>query len=118
MGSCNHTRMNYIETLEKADINIATSGDNTVIAAPGDGKYLVIDHINMVPNAAVTIQFKDGTTAYGGAYSLTSSQGFVLENSMRNEHGLITLSNNSALVINLGGAVQVSGFIRYRIIGK
>lgn len=110
--------MTYIETLEKADISISTSGDNTLISAPGDGKYIMIDHINMVPNSGVTVQLKDGSTAYGGAYSLTSSQGFVLENAMMNEHGVITLSNNSAFVINLSGAVQVSGFIRYRIFNK
>lgn len=110
--------MNYIETLEKADINISTSGDNTIILAPGDGKYLIIDHINLVPAAIVTVQLKDGTTNYGGAYSLTASQGFVLENSMHNEHGVITCSNNSAFKINLSGAVQVSGFIRYRIYNK
>lgn len=110
--------MNYLETLEKADINIASAGDNTVIAAPGDGKYLVIDHINFIASSTVTVQFKDGTTAYGGSYSLVQGQSVVLENSMQNEHGVITMSNNAAFVMNLSGAVQVSGFIRYRIINK
>lgn len=110
--------MNYIETLEKADVSISAAGDNVVIAAPGAGKYLAIDHINLVPNAAVTVQLKDGTTAYGGAYNFTANQGFVLENAIHNEHGVITLSDNSAFTINLGSAVQVSGFIRYRIINK
>jgi hypothetical protein len=110
--------MNYQETLEKADINISAAGDNTIIAAPGDGKYLCIDHINLVPAAVVVVQLKDGTTNYGGAYPLTTSQGFVLENAMKNEHGLITCSNNSSFTINLSGAVQVSGFIRYRIFNK
>lgn len=108
----------FLETLEKADLNTATSGDNTVIAAPGDGKYIAIDVINFVPAGAVTIQMKDGATNYGGLYSLAQNQGFVLDNSMQNEHGVITLSNNSAFVMSLGGAVQVSGFLRYRIINK
>ncbi len=110
--------MQYVETLEKADINIASAGDNTIIAAPGAGKYIAIDSINMVPNAAVIVQLKDGSTNYGGAYSLTGNQGFVLDNVMQNEHGIITLSDNSAFVINEAGAVQVSGFVRYRIINK
>lgn len=110
--------MNYHETLEKADISISTSGDNTIIAAPGDGKYLMIDHINFIVSAGVTVQFKDGATNYGGAYPLSTDQAVVLENAMRNEHGVITLSNNSAFVINLSGAVQTSGFIRYRIFNK
>jgi hypothetical protein len=107
------------ENLLKADISISTLGDNTIIAAPsGTSEYLVIDHINMVPNSSVTIQLKDGSTSYGGAYSLTASQGWVLENSVQNQEGIITLSANSAFVINLSAGVQVSGFVRYRIINR
>ena len=107
------------ENLLKADISISTSGDNTIITAPsGTSEYIVIDHINMVPNSAVTVQLKDGSTNYGGAYSLTANQGWVLENSIQNQNGIITLSVNSAFVINLSSAVQVSGFVRYRIINR
>ena len=122
--------MNFYETLRKQDINIAAAGDNTVITiGQGEmpagwdnaGTYIVIDHINLIPNGAVTIQFKQGTAAegqtnYGGAYSLNQYQGFVLENAIRNEHGIITLAPNKSFVINLSGAVQVSGFIRYRLV--
>ena len=111
--------MMFCEKLQKADISISSSGDNTVIAAPsGTSEYLVIDHINLVPNSAVTVQLKDGTTVYGGAYSLTASQGWVLENSMGHEDGIITVSSGNAFVINLSGAVQVSGFVRYRIMNR
>ena len=106
--------MIYPERLNKADISIASSGDNTIIAAPTDGAYIVIDHLNLVPTSAVTVQFKDGSTAYGGAYPLDTKQGFVLENAIHNDDGVITLRPNQAFVINLGGAVQVSGFVRYR----
>ena len=110
--------MDFQETLEKADINISTSGDNTIISAPGNGKYIAIDFLAFLPNTAATVQLKDGSTNYGGALSLSANQGFILENSMMNEHGVVTLSNNSAFVINLSGAIQVSGFCRYRIINK
>ncbi len=107
------------ENLLKADISISTLGNNTIIAAPsGTSEYLVIDHINMVPSSAVTIQLRDGTVNYGGAYSLTPNQGWVLENSIQNESGIITLSRNSAFVISLSAGVQVSGFVRYRIINR
>lgn len=110
--------MNYLETLEKADISINTAGDNTVIAAPGDGKYLMIDFIALIPTTAVGVQFKDGSTNYGGALPLDAKQALVFENAMKNEHGVITLGNNSAFVINLDSGVQVGGFIRYRIFNK
>ena len=109
--------MNYNEHLREADINISTSGDNTIIAAPTTG-YIAIDHINLLPASAVTIQLKDGTTAYGGAYQLTANQGFTLENAFLNPDGVITLTNATAFVINLNGNVQVSGFVRYRVIGE
>ncbi len=109
--------MEFSENLQKADININVSGDNEIIPAPAQG-YIVIDHINLVPNGAVTLQLKDGATNYGGAYGLTTSQGFVIENSMRNEKGVITISPQTAFKINLGSSVQVSGFVRYRIIGQ
>jgi len=109
--------MEFSENLKKADINISSSGDNTIIAAPSNG-YIAIDHINFIPTSAVTLQLKDGSTAYGGAYPLDAKQAVALENAMRNEKGVITLSPKTAFVINLGGAVQVSGFVRYRIIGE
>lgn len=124
------------EKLLKQDINISTSGDNIVIT-PGQGEmpagwdnpatYIVIDSINLVPSNAVVLQMKDGATTdanngtvpqknYGGPYSLAQNQGFVLDNVMRDEHGIITLSPNKSFVLNLGAGVQVSGFIRYRLL--
>jgi len=108
-----------LEKSYKADIDISTSGDNTIIAAPtGTSVYIAIDHINLIPEEAVAMQIKDGETSYGGAYDFTSNQGFVLENTVQCQDGIITLSANSALVLNLSAAVQVSGFVRYRIINK
>jgi hypothetical protein len=107
-----------LEKRLKANISINTSGDNAVIAAPGAGKYIVIDHINFVTAGAVNVQFKDGSTVYGGLYTLTTNQGFVLENIYQDEDGIITLSENAAFNINLSGNVLCGGFIRYRIINQ
>ena len=103
-----------LENQLKADINIATAGDNTIIVAPsGTSEYLVIDHINMVPASAVTVQLKDGATSYGGAYQLGANVPYIFD-----RDNLISLTLNSAFVINLSGAVQVSGFVKYRIINR
>ena len=109
--------MAYNEKLYKADINIASSGDNTIISAPATGQFIAIDHINLLPTTAVAVQFKDGTTAYGGPLPLGTLQALALENSMQHQDGVITCSSGSAFVINLGSAVQVGGFVRYRIVG-
>lgn len=49
--------MLYENNLRKADIDISSAGDNTIIAAPSAG-YIVIDHINFIPTSAVTVQMK------------------------------------------------------------
>lgn len=101
------------------NIDISSSGDNTIITAPsGTSEYLVIDHINIVPNSAVTLTLKSGSTDLSGGYALTTNQGFVLENSYQDESGLIKCAENEAFIINLSGAVQVSGFVKYRIINR
>lgn len=114
----------YNENLRKADINIATSGDNTVIVAPTTtGNYLAIDFISFIPTTAVTVQFKNGTVAetpsnYGGPLPLDAKQALTWENAIGNEHGVITLSPNKSFVMNLDGNVQTGGVIRYREVGN
>lgn len=117
MGGGKITPMNYIETLKKVDINISTSGDNLVIPAPQGSNYLAIDFISLLPTTAVVIQFKDGTTPYGGPLPLDTKQALTWENAMHNEHGVLTLSPGNGFTINLGGNVQVGGIIRYREVG-
>lgn len=110
--------MNYLESFLEADINISTSGDNTLISAPGAGHYLAIDFISFVPSATVTVQLKNGTTNYGGPLPMVASQPLTWENATRNEHGILTMSDNAAFVMNLSTAAQVGGIIRYRIVGN
>ena len=105
------------ENLRKADINIASSGDNEIIAAPSSG-YIAIDFITLLPTSAVTVQMKDGTTAYGGPFPLDQKQPFTFENTLNNVNGVITISPGAAFVINLSAAVQVGGFVRYRVVGS
>lgn len=99
--------------LMKADIDFATSGDHTVITAPTNG-YIAIEHINFITTSAVIVQMKAGVRNYGGAYPFDAKQTFTIENAIHNEDGIITLLPGEAFIINSGGAVQISGFVRYR----
>ncbi len=101
--------------LEKADIDIAASGDNTIIAAPSIG-YLAIDFITLLPTSAVEVQMKTGSTNYGGPLPLDAKQPFTFENAMQNEHGVLTMGAGEAFVINLDSAVQCGGFVRFRVV--
>ena len=106
----------YFDRLRTATISISSSGDNEIIAAPANG-YIAIDHINLIPTTAVSVTFKRGSTAVSGAYPLDAKQAITLENAFHNTDGVITCLPADAFNINLGSAVQVGGFVRYRIVG-
>ena len=97
-------------------IDISASGDNTIISAPTTG-YLAIDHVNFIPTTAVGVVLKNGSTANTGTYPLDAKQALTVENPSDWRDGVITCLPGEAFVINLDAAVQVSGMVRYRIIG-
>jgi len=81
----------------------ADSGDNTLVAAPGAGKRLVVTDI-LVQNessTATTVILKDGSTSRWR--SLLQNQGDALVLSFSPER-YWKLAANSALVLNLSGA--------------
>lgn len=112
----------YHETLENGVVSFTGTGDNTVIAAPGAGKYLAIDFLAMVPSADVTLTLYSGPQASGvqksGAMPFKANQPIIIENAIKNEHGVITCEDNQAFNIYSTGSSTITGFIRYRIINK
>lgn len=90
----------------QASLNIAASGDNTVVAAVV-GQTIRVWKILLVANAAVNIRFKDGAaTDLTATINLTANQGIVLD--LDAEPWFLTSAGN-AFIINLSAAVQVSG---------
>jgi hypothetical protein len=107
------------EDLRKADISISSSGDNIIIAAPSTaGNYLAIDFVSLIPTTATSVQFKSGSTNYGGALPLDAKQALTWENAIQVVKGIITCAPNEAFVINLDSSVQVGGIVRYREVGN
>lgn len=109
--------VNLSGDVKTAVISHSTSGDNEIIAAPTDG-FIAIDHINFVNTSAVSVKFKSGSTDLSGTYPLAEKQPITLENTTQHDKGVITCARNEAFKINLGSAVLVSGFVRYRIVGN
>lgn len=104
----------------QAKIDVATSGDNTIVAAAADRKIRVINYF-IVAAGAVTVQWKDGSTALTGA--MTMSTGVPHQSSYSAVRGVgagydghFDTSQNSALKLNLGGNVQVSGWVNYVLV--
>lgn len=98
-----------------AAIDFADSGDNEIIAAPSAGR-IAVDHIHFIPEAAATLIIKNGNTNLEGPENFDPQQAKTMENVTQNYEGIYTCSPETALNINSDGTVQVSGYVRYRII--
>lgn len=102
-----------------ASIDTATSGDNTVVAAVPGRKIRLINY-TVIAAGAVSIRWKSGaSTNLSGAMSLPQNGGAAPSGSGQSPGGFIGLletANGEALVLNLGGAVQVSGHLTYQVI--
>ena len=106
------------KTLQRASINIATIGDNQIIAAPGVGNTIKIVAIELqnTSDTDVVAILKDGTTAINGAgFRLkTDAGGWGWSAPGGPGMGEMALADNAAFVINLSASKQVSGFVVYR----
>lgn len=100
------------DNLLSAIIDTATSGDNTIIAAVTGRKFAIFQMWLWI-NGTVTITLKNGAGA-----NLIGPMACVAQNNPQWPHGddpwFITSAGN-AFIINLSGAVQVSGRVYYSI---
>jgi hypothetical protein len=88
---------------------VASSGDNTAIAAPGSGNRLSIAYLSLGNESAteVTVIIKSGATnRWRGVLSPKGSAGSFREISFP-VHMPLDLVANNALVVNLSAAVSV-----------
>jgi hypothetical protein len=96
--------------LLRAKIDAASAGANAIVAAVSNKKIIPV-HYFLVAAAAVTVKWQSGTTDLTGAMSINAAgNGF--------DPGVVTLGHfetarGSALNLNLGSAVQVSGYLTY-----
>lgn len=97
---------------QSAIVNTAASGDTTLVAAVA-GQAIAVVGLLLVAAGAVTVVIKDGSTGLTGAISLVAGQPLVLVPE-RAPIPWFTTTPGQALVITLGGAVQVSGRVYYR----
>ncbi len=95
-------------------ISAAGSGDNTVLAAVTDKRIRVLG-IHMVAAGAVVARFESaaGGTALTGVMSMITGVPFTAYNPLGLfEQDVVT----ELLNLELGGAVQVSGWMTYQLI--
>jgi hypothetical protein len=107
------TSVSYQTTkaLTHASISISSSGDNTVVAGTA-AQTIRIFKLVLVPASGVSVTLKDGaSTSLTGAIPLTANGSLVIDGG-DGEPELITSSAN-AFVVNLSGAVTVTGWVQY-----
>ena len=96
-------------------VDTSTVGDNTLIAAPGSGKNLLIDFIMLHPSGgAQELTLKTGSTILF-PIDLDDNQPFTFENAMHDPEGVFKCADNEAFILNLGAATRVTGYIKYRV---
>lgn len=103
-------------TVKRAPFGVASSGENTLVAAVASKKIRVLS-LAIIAAGAVNVYFNNATdgAVFGHATNKITldagGAGFVLPH---NPHGWFqTGTNNEALRINLSGAVAVSGGLTY-----
>lgn len=102
--------MAYDVTPKIIALNISSSGDNTVIAAPSSGDIKVWQ-ISFTSAGPVNVIFKNGTTAQSGAYVLTANGSSLTWQYTGMPWAFCDPGN--AFVINLSGAVALTGQVFY-----
>lgn len=98
-----------------ADINDASSGDNTIVAAVGAGKRIAVWAVLVVSDGTVDVRFEDGAggTAFTGQIPLQAREGFA-----HAAGGLVPLwvgSANTLLNLELSAAINVHGHVSYTV---
>ena len=110
----------FTQKLQHAVVQVgATSGDQTIVAAPGAGRYLWPVGYRLSAETAVGVQWKDaaGTTAvtHSGTMYLGDKRA---EGEPISPYPWAKLGDNKALVLNLDAAQLVGGYVTYRTIGS
>ncbi|MDD3474321.1 MAG: hypothetical protein PHP08_00275 [Candidatus Dojkabacteria bacterium] len=94
----------------RAVININTSGDNTIIAAPAtSGQRIRIVNLFFIAASAVGVILKSGANNLTGVMSFAGNSGM----GFNGDFNPLQMNANQAFIINLNGNIQVSGFVLY-----
>ncbi len=99
-----------------APVNLAGSGDNTVIAAPPANKFLRIHGYVLTAGGTVNVFLKDGAGGqYSGPLQLSTNGGVSAPIGFPS--GWLDLPPGTSFVLNLSSSVQLGGHIAYEVVG-
>ncbi len=113
-----HPTADYGSTIKYAKISAASSGNNTIVAAPSDGKKIVVLAYTIIADTSVTAKFQDGAggTDLTGAMKCGTASDPGGVSVAYAEGGHFACTANTLLNLSLGSAVQVSGHVTYILV--
>lgn len=100
--------------IQRAVVNAASAGDNTIVAASG-GKQIFVLYWFIIAGGTVNATWQDGAsgTALTGPIPLVANTGV---STGFTPQGSILTSANTLLNLSLSGAIQVSGIVNYILV--
>jgi hypothetical protein len=99
-----------VHQVKFAKIDVATSGDNAVVAAVTGAKLTVVGFF-LTSTGALSITFKSGSTAVSGAMAVAALGTLAVAGGPAAP--LFQAAAGQALNINLSASTQVSGSVAY-----
>jgi len=101
------------QTILFASIDVAGSGDNTIVGANPGNKCKVLSY-SLVCDGTVAVRWKSGAgTNLSGAMSFVANTGIAPPSFAPAEGHLFETAVNTALVLNLSAAIGVRGHMSY-----
>jgi hypothetical protein len=100
-----------VSEIQSAVVNTAASGNTTIVGAQGAGVKIRVVGFFLVAAGAVVVNLQSGA----GGTSLTGPMSAItgVQLSAGPSNGLFDTAPNALLNLNLGAAVQVSGFVNW-----
>lgn len=107
------TQITLPQAIQFASINISSSGDNTIIAADPARRIKILSYV-FVAGGSVNIIFKSGASnSLSGAMPFVINAGIAAPPVAPSTGPYMQTNVNEAFVINLSGAVGVTGHLSY-----
>jgi hypothetical protein len=95
------------------DIDAASSGNNTIVAAQGaSNAILVLAVVLVASGGANTCTWVSGSTDISGGMGFAENGGY----SLSSEFGVLKTGDNEALILNLSAATSVDGHLVYVVV--
>lgn len=103
--------------MQYVSVSTASSGNTTLVQAISDRRIRVVGGCLVAANS-VTVQFKSGSDNLTGAMSMISGTplSIPLGGNMIDPIAHFSTAHGQALILTLGGAVQVSGWLVYDVV--